>query len=164
MMSDSRSPDPRLPDPQLTFAFEARVDVDRMVHVGGSGADPLLFFPITGGTVHGPRLDGTIIPGGGDWATARGDLVTELEARYLIRADDGAVIDIVNRGFHRAVSQEQLDRMDAGDDFPETEYYYRTSPIFRTDAPQHRWLTHTVFVGMARSEGAQVCIRFFEVA
>ena len=150
-----------LPQPQLEFVFEVRVDVAPMVHVGGSGADALLFFPITGGTVHGPRLHGTVIPGGGDWATDRGDLVTELEARYLIRADDGAVIDIVNRGFHHAASQEQLDRMDAGEDVPESEYYYRTSPMFRTDAPQHRWLTHTVFVGMARTEGTQVCIRFF---
>lgn len=152
-----------LPQPRLEFAFEARVDVDPMVHVGGSGADALLFFPITGGTVSGPRLRGEVLAGGGDWATDRGDLVTELEARYLIRADDGAVIDIVNRGFHRAASQEQLDRMDAGEDVPEDEYYYRTSPMFRTDAPQHRWLTHTVFVGMARTEGTQVCIRFFEL-
>lgn len=153
-----------LPQPQLAFAFEARVDVDPMVHVGGSGADALLFFPITGGTVSGPRLNGTVVPGGGDWATSRSELVTELEARYLVRADDGAVIDIVNRGFHRAVSREQMDLMLAGEDLPEDEYYYRTSPMFRTDAPQHRWLTHTVFVGMARSEGPQVCIRFFELA
>lgn len=146
--------------PQLRFAFEARVDVDPMVHVGGAGADALLFFPITGGTVSGPALSGTVLAGGGDWATARSELVTELEARYLIRADDGAVIDIVNRGFHRA-APEVMARLDAGEDVPESEYYYRTSPMFRTDAPAHRWLTHTVFVGMARAEGAQVCIRFF---
>jgi hypothetical protein len=154
----------RLPDPCLTFAFEVHVDVAPMVPVGGSGTDPLMFFPITGGTVTGPRLNGEVLPGGGDWATGRGDLVTELEARYLVRADDGAVIDIVNRGFHRATSVEQMERMIAGDDIPEDEYYYRTSPMFRTDAPQHRWLTHTVFVGMARSEANQVCIRFFELA
>ena len=163
-MTDPTLPHPHLPEPQLTFAFEARVDVDPMVPVGGRGADALLFFPITGGTVSGPRLTATVLPGGGDWATDRGGLVTELEARYLIRADDGAVIDIVNRGFHRATSQEQMDRMTAGEDVPESEYYYRTSAMFRTDAPQHRWLTHTVFVGMARTEGPQVCIRFFALA
>lgn len=156
--------DRTLPEPQLRFAFEARVDVDPMVRVGGSGQDALLFFPITGGTVHGPRLSGAILPGGGDWATSRSELVTELEARYLIRADDGAVIDIVNRGFHRAASPEQMARLEAGDDVPEDEYYYRTSAMFRTDAPRHRWLTHTVVVGMARAEDAQVCIRFFELA
>jgi hypothetical protein len=152
-----------LPDPQLSFAFEARVDVDPMVYVGGSGTDALLFFPIVGGTVRGPRLNGEIIAGGGDWASARTESVTELEARYLMRADDGAPIDIVNRGFHVA-SSEVMARLQAGEQVPEEEYYYRTSPIFRTDAPAHRWLTHTVFVGMARAEGAQVCLRFFALS
>jgi Protein of unknown function (DUF3237) len=55
-------------------------------------------------------------------------------------------------------------RLEAGEQVPEDEYYYRTSPMFRTDAPQHRWLCQTVFVGMARAEGEQVCIRFFELA
>lgn len=151
-----------LPEPQLRFAFEARVDVAPMVHVGGGGSDALLFFPITGGTVSGPRLSGRVLPGGGDWATARTASVTELEARYLIEADDGAVIDIVNRGFHVA-DEAVLARLDAGETVSEREYYYRTSPMFRTDSSFHRWLTHTVFVGMARAEGTQVCIRFFEV-
>ena len=163
-MTDPTLTHAHLPEPTLRFAFEARVDVDPVVVVGGRGADALLFYPITGGTVTGPRLTATVLPGGGDWATDRGGLVTELEARYLIRTNDDAVIDIVNRGFHRATSQEQMDRMMAGEDLPESEYYYRTSPMFRTDAPQHRWLTHTVFVGMARSEGPQVCIRFFELS
>ncbi len=153
-----------LPNPELSFAFEARVDVDPVIEVGGSGADPLLFYPITGGTVTGPRLNGTVLPGGGDWATGRNELVTELEARYLICADDGAVIDIVNRGFHRATSSDQMALLEQDEFVPEDEYYYRTSPVFRTDAPQHRWLSHTVFVGMARAEGTQVCIRFFELA
>lgn len=156
--------DTALPDPRLTFVFEAVVDVDPMVHVGGRGSDPLIFIPITGGTVCGPRLNGTIIAGGGDWATERSDLVTELEARYLIRADDGAAIDIVNRGFHRAVSHEQMERLTVGEHVPEDEYYYRTSAMFRTDAAAHRWLTHTVVVGMAHAEGERVCIRFFELA
>jgi Protein of unknown function (DUF3237) len=99
-----------LPDPQLSFVFEARVDVAPTVAVGGRGSDALLFFPIVGGSVTGPRLNGTVLPGGGDWATSRSELVTELEARYLIQADDGAVIDIVNRGFHRAESSEQMAR------------------------------------------------------
>ncbi len=158
------APAPDLPDPQLAFVFEARVDVAPMVPVGGSGSDALLFFPIVGGSVMGPSLNGTVLPGGGDWATSRSELVTELEARYLIRADDGAVIDIVNRGFHRAESPEQMARLVAGEPVPEQEYYYRTSAMFRTDAPQHRWLTNTVFVGMARADGAQVCIRFFALA
>ena len=35
--------------------------------------------------------------------------------------------------------------------------------MFTTDAAQHRWLTETVFVGLARQEGMTICIRFFAV-
>ncbi|MFF5081818.1 DUF3237 domain-containing protein [Actinoplanes sp. NPDC000266] len=144
-------------DPQLSFAFEARVDVAETLDIGDGAA----FTPITGGTVDGPRLTGTVLAGGGDWSTTRGP-VTALDAHYLLRADDGTVIDIRNRGFWRA-SPEVDARVEAGEDLPETEYYYRTSPVFRTDAEQHRWLAESVFVGMARGERGQVCIRFFEV-
>jgi hypothetical protein len=150
-----------LPDPRLVFAFEARVDVAESLHVGRGADEVLMFTPITGGTVAGPRLNGVVLPGGGDWSTTRGG-TTELDARYLLRADDGAVIDIVNRGFWRA-GPEIARRVEAGEDLPETEYYYRTSPVFRTDAPAHRRLAESVFVGLARGEGGQVCIRFFEV-
>lgn len=149
----------QLPDPQLTFVFEARVDVAPPRRISQGIDEELWFYPITGGSVSGPRLVGTVIPGGGDWATTRGT-VTELDARYLIEADDGHVIDIVNRGFHRATSAVMA-RIDAGEDVPEEEYYYRTSPVFRADADAQRWLTESVFVGLARSDGSQVCIRFF---
>jgi hypothetical protein len=148
--------------PQLTFAFEARVEVEAPVRVGGPGSgDALTFVAITGGTVTGPGLTGAILPGGGDWYVDRAGVV-ELDARYLVRADDGAVIDVRNRGFWLA-GAEVTARLDAGEPVDEREYYYRTSPVFTTDAPPHRWLTETVFVGLAREEQGTICIRFFAV-
>lgn len=150
--------------PELAFAFEARVDIAPAELIGHAGSAPLGFTPITGGTVSGPRLNGTVIAGGGDWAIARTDVAVDLDARYLIRADDGAVIDIVNRGFWVA-SDEVNARAEAGEPIDPSEYYFRTQPVFRTAAPQHTWLTHTVFVGMAYddSELQQIRIQFFEV-
>ena len=86
----------------------------------------------------------------------------QLEARYLLRADDGAVIDILNRGYFRATPQ-QLARMEAGEDIPEDEpgLYFRTAPVFQTDAPQHRWLAENQFIGMARDDDGHVAVRVF---
>jgi hypothetical protein len=150
-------------DPKLRFAFEVRVDVAPGEHVGNGEGDVLEFVPIIGGAVDGPRLRGTVVPGGGDWSVKRGPLVYELDARYLLRADDGALIDIVNRGFYRTETADAMERMEAGEELPSSEVYFRTSPMFRTDAPQHRWLAETVFVGLARDEAGQICIRFYEV-
>ncbi len=132
-------------EPALRFVFEACVEIADTEHIGHGPGERLAITPITGGTVSGPRLNGSVVPGGGDWSITRGD-VTELDARYVLRADDGALIDVVNRGYYR-----------------DSDGYFRTHPVLRTDAPAHRWLAETVFVGMAREEHGQICIRFFEV-
>ncbi|WP_219417342.1 DUF3237 domain-containing protein [Pseudonocardia nigra] len=149
-------------EPQLTFAFEARVEIAEPLRIGRGLQEELWFTPITGGVVTGPRLTGEVLPYGGDWSVTRGT-ETILDARYLLRADDGGVIDIHNRGVFQAdpgIEQRLL----AGERVDEREYYYRTFPQFQTDAPAHAWLTAKVFVGMARDEDRKVCIRFFELA
>lgn len=148
-------------EPVLEFVFELRVDVAPHQRIGRSVDEELTFTPITGGTVAGPRLNGLVLPGGGDWAVERSH-TSQLEARYLLRADDGAVIDILNRGYYRA-SDEVRARLEAGEDVPEEEYYFRTAPVFQTDAPAHRWLAEHQFVGLARDEDGQVCVRVFLV-
>ena len=149
--------------PRLSFSFEVRADIGPSEHVGNGRGDVLDFTPITGGTVAGPRLRGSVVPGGGDWSVQRGSTVNELDARYLIRAEDGALIDVVNRGYYRTVTADAMARAMAGEELSDSEVYFRTSPVFRTDAPQHRWLAETVFVGLARDDDGQVRIRFFEV-
>lgn len=150
--------------PELEYAFEVRVDVAASERIGHGDGDVLSFTPITGGTVDGPLLRGSVVPGGGDWSVERAKGVIELDARYLLRAQDGALIDIVNRGFFR-IPAELVPRAEAGDRLPEEQVYFRTSPVFRTDAPAHRWLAESVFVGLAGDdhESGQIVIRFFVV-
>lgn len=148
--------------PALDFAFEIRAQVAETLHVGHGDGEVTEFTPIVGGSVDGPLLRGEVLAGGGDWSATRGE-VCELEARYLIRAADGAVIDIVNRGFYRP-KPEAPDQYDGALQVSETGHYYRTSPVFRTDAAAHRWLAETVFVGLARPEGDDVvAIRMYAV-
>ncbi|MFJ4831966.1 DUF3237 family protein [Streptomyces sp. NPDC088747] len=55
------------------------------------------------------------------------------------------------------------DQYDDGLQTSHAGHYYRTSPVFRTDAPAHRWLAGTVFVGLARPEHDVVVIRMYSV-
>ncbi|MDP5183621.1 DUF3237 domain-containing protein [Blastococcus sp. BMG 814] len=153
---------PDLLEPTLTFAFEVRVEVAESIRIGRGPQEEVFFTPITGGVVRGPRLAGEVLPYGGDWSITRPD-GTELDARYLLKAEDGAVIGILNRGFWRADPEVERRAM-AGEPLAETEFYYRTSPMFQTDAEAHQWLTSAVFVGMAREEEGDICIRFYELA
>jgi len=148
-------------EPVLEFAFEIRVDIEPHLRIGRSADEELTFTPISGGTVAGPLLSGEVLPGGGDWAVERSG-TAQLEARYLLRADDGAVIDILNRGYYRA-SADVMARVEGGEDVPEDEYYFRTAPVFQTDAAPHRWLAEHQFIGLARDEDGQVCVRVYVV-
>ncbi|MEJ6488928.1 DUF3237 domain-containing protein [Leucobacter sp. USCH14] len=150
-----------LPAPSLEFVFEIRATIGHDLHVGRGVDEALSFTPVTGGSVHGPALTGEVLSGGGDWAVTR-SATAQLEARYLIRADDGSVIDVLNRGYFRA-TPDLLARMEAGEDLPETTegLYFRTAPVFQTDAPAHRWLAEHQFIGLARDDAGQVCIRVF---
>ena len=148
-------------EPVLEYVFEIRARIDPEHHIGRGPEEKLSFTPVSGGSVAGPRLSGEVLSGGGDWAVERFG-TAQLDARYLIRTDDGSVIDIRNRGYFRA-SADVLARMDAGEDVPEDEpgLYFRTAPVFQTDAPQHRWLAENQFVGLARDEDGHVCVRVF---
>lgn len=148
-------------EPRLEYAFELRVDIAPHLPIGRSADEDLSFTPITGGTVAGPLLNGVVLPGGGDWAVERSG-TSQLEARYLLQADDGAVIDILNRGYYRA-SAAVMARVEAGENVPEDEYYFRTAPVFQTDAAAHRWLAEHQFLGLARDEDGQVCVRVWVV-
>ncbi|WP_436772570.1 DUF3237 domain-containing protein [Yinghuangia sp. YIM S09857] len=148
--------------PALDFVFEIRAQVSETLHIGHGDGETTEFTPIVGGGVSGPRLTGKVLAGGGDWSSTRGE-VCELEARYLVQADDGTVIDIVNRGFYHPAPNGP-DQYDGGIKVSEAGHYYRTSPVFRTDAPAHRWLAETVFVGLARPDGDDVvAIRVYAV-
>ncbi|MFB4320498.1 DUF3237 domain-containing protein [Actinomadura sp. 21ATH] len=149
--------------PALTFAFEIRADLSPSLHIGHGDGESTDFTPIIGGTVEGPMLRGKVLPGGGDWSSTRGR-ICQLDARYLLQADDGAVIDIVNRGYYHEEESAGPDQYDGDLQVAKAGIYYRTSPTFRTDAPDHRWLAQTVFVGLARPAGVDehaVAIRMY---
>ncbi|MDI2124804.1 DUF3237 domain-containing protein [Yinghuangia seranimata] len=149
--------------PVLEFAFEVRVFLAPARHIGHGAGEATEFVPITGGTVEGPRLNGTVLPGGGDWCDNRGG-VYQLDARYLIETDDGAVIDITNRGYYHEEDPTSPAQYDGDLQVAEAGVYYRTAPVFRTDAPAHLWLARTVFIGLARGDDSEVAIRFYAVS
>jgi hypothetical protein len=153
---------PNLPDPELEFVFEIRVDTAEEIPVRTAPGNELGFIPITGGVVSGPRFTGSVVPNsGGDWAAHVGD-TWHLDARYALQHDDGSVVEIWNTGYYRATAEQEA-RIAAGEAVPEAEYYYRCAPRFSTDASQHLWLPAHQFVGLIRNDAGQICIRVFLV-
>ena len=53
---------------------------------------------ILGGTVRGPKLDGRVLPGGADWQIIRSDGAADIQARYTIETEAGALVMVNSEG------------------------------------------------------------------
>lgn len=152
------------PEPRLAFAFQADVLLGEIQELGTVDGVRRRIVPIVGGTVAGPRLAATVLPGGADWQGIRpGDGLTRVWARYWIKAADGAVIGIENAGIRRAPAAA-MQRLMAGDAVLPTAYYFRTTPQFEVGNGPHRWLNETVFVGVGARMHDRAIIRVYAVS
>jgi hypothetical protein len=135
--------------PKVEYAFTVVAQLDALRQAGTSYEGEHRFYPIVGGTFEGRDLHGEVMPGGGDWQTVRPDGMIVLDARYALRTDDGAVIQVYNRGLVR-VSEPLL----------------RTSAQFVAPTGRHDWLNKFIFVGTVKVPDGRidhVRVDFFKV-
>jgi hypothetical protein len=132
-------------------AFTARVTLGSPIVIGHGPEGLRRFVPITGGTVDGPQLTGTVLGVGGDSQVVRADEVLAVEARYVIRTHDGVTIDVIARLAAGAVVAPQ-------------EYYFRTVAQF--EAPlgsPYDWLNRSLFLGTAERRIDAAIVHFHRV-
>ena len=145
---------------ELSHVFTAHVDIGAPLELGPVGTGRRRIIPITGGSVSGPRLTATILPGGADWQIVRANGTAEVVARYTLRAEDGTLISVINTGLRRG-TPEVLARLAAGEPVDPSEYYFRTSPVFDVTAGPHGWLAENIFVATGERQATQVVIKVF---
>ena len=145
--------------PQLVFAFEETVALGDGIPVGPTPFGVRNIVPITGGTFSGPGngagIKGTIIPGGWDWQLGLPNGCAAIKADYMLKTDDGVVINVINTG--------KL----CGPREGEVAVPNYTTPVFEAPLGKYEWLGRTSFIGTL--EGATfdgkpaVRIRFYRV-
>jgi hypothetical protein len=143
--------------------FDIDVDLEPAQAVGQTPAGGRSIILIKAGTVSGPKLIGTVLPGGGDWLMTRSDGVGELDVRLTMKADDGGLIYMTYRGILKA-APEIFGRVFSGQDVPLSEYYFRTTPRFETSAEPHAWLNSRICVGVGAFGPNKVAYRVFGVS
>ena len=153
--------------PDLEFAFEARVDLGPVIEVGRVPQGERRIIPIIGGTFEGSGPDGSgfrgrVLNHGADWQIVRPDGLTEIDTRYALETDSGAVVYIVNRGIRHG-APEVMARLRAGQPVDSSEYYFRTVPSFETAAPELAWMMRSIFIATAEREPGSVLIQFWRV-
>ena len=148
--------------PSLQFLYTSSVEVETPLELGKSPYGERRIINIKGGAFSGPRLSGRVLPGGADWQIIRYDSITEVEARYTLETDDGALIYVSNWGLRHG-PKEVMERLAAGEKVDASEYYFRTTPIFETGAPRYKWLNGLVAIAAGQRLANKVIITVYEV-
>jgi hypothetical protein len=151
-----------LPSPTLTFVTELRIKVAKPVDVGDVPAGRRRVIEILGGDFDGPLLKGTIIPGGADWQIIRRDDVAQLEAKYMLKTEDGVLVYISNTGLRHG-PPDVMRKLSAGEPVPPESYYFWTTPVFETSAPQYEWLQKHIFIAQGIRHPDRVVVRVWRV-
>lgn len=108
---------------EFLFHMSATLAPPSVVPGGPQGTRVIV--PITGGTVTGPKVNGTVDALGADWLTMRADGTAQLDVRALIRTTDGAVIHTTYKGIMAPT---------------DTGRRITTAPLFETGDEKYLWL------------------------
>ena len=148
---------PRLPaPPELLPMTTLRIGVAPLVSLGAAPCGERRFVPLGRGTAEGPELSGTVLDGGVDWQTLRGDGVLEIAAHYVIRTADGALIEVTSQGL-RYGPADAMAQLARGEAVPRETYFFRTQMRFQTGAPA--WLHLNRVMALAVGERTADAVR-----
>ena len=111
---------------QSEYLMELVLDGQPIIDTGHTNIAPL-----AGGTFSGPRIRGTVLPGGADWITMVNGH-RNLDVRITLLTDDDAHIYMTYRGM---VAQTNRG------------LYWRITPMFQTASEKYDWINHIVCVG-----------------
>lgn len=142
---------PEVSAPTTELVMELKVLIGPPVNIGKSDHGSRRFIPITGGTFEGRGIKGEVMAGGADWQLTRQDGITEIEAIYAIKTDDGQVIAVENWGVLAPAAGAKP--------------YVRTNPRFQAPEGKYDWLNKRLFTGSITPspQGDFVLIRVFQI-
>ena len=108
---------------------------------------------VTGGRFFGQRINGIVLPGGGNWSRAGrlGDTasVGTFDARAVWQTDDGDLIYLSYTG--RNIIPDDVRATFADPAVPDADpsrYYLRIAPVFETASKTYGWLNGVLAVGV----------------
>jgi len=127
--------------------FVMKVGVDHIHKIGGAAGIDRRVGEMLAGRFEGERLSGDVLTGGADWQIVRADGAVLLDARVVLRTDDGAEIAMDYSGI-RSGSADVIARLGRGEPVDPADYYFRIVPRFATSDPRYEWLNRILSVGI----------------
>jgi Protein of unknown function (DUF3237) len=142
--------------------FVMRLDVRKMLIIGATPGGVRRIGVVPGGSFEGDRLSGEVLDGGSDWQVVRGDGVTTLNVRLVLKTADDALIGMTYQGVRHG-PPEVLDKIARGEAVDPTSYYFRISALFETSALKYDWMNRIIAVGIGHRQVSGPIYSVFEV-
>ena len=117
---------------------------------------------IVGGSFDGPRLRGTVLPGGGGWIILRRDDVLDIEVRIVLETDDRQTIYMHWKGFRHG-PKDVIDRLNRGETVDPSSYYFRTTPYFETSSETYSWMNRICSIATGSRNASGRTLEVFQV-
>jgi Protein of unknown function (DUF3237) len=146
--------------PELRPLCRIDCEVGALVSLGDAPGGERRVVPLLGGTVSGPALNGRIVEGGADWQWRRADGVLEISAHYVVRAEDGALVEVRSEGLRHG-PPELMEALGRGEAVPASAYFFRTFVRFTTGAAAWQHLNRTMAVARGSREARRVLLDLF---
>jgi hypothetical protein len=147
---------------ETRYVFTITAHIGAVTTAGETGHGVRRIIPITGGMVKGPGLNGKVCPFGADFQIIRPNELIELEAKYALETDDGALVYVENKGI-RFGPVDLLQKLKGGEPVDPKLIYFRTVPKFETGHQKYRWLMENLFIGSAARHADRVIIDVHQV-
>ncbi len=157
-MSSTQHP----PEPGLELFACLAVELGPVREMGTGRGGVRRIIPIIGGTVTGPHLNGRVLAVGADWQTVFSDGLAELDTRYALETDDGAVIEIINYGLRHG-PPEVMARLAAGERVDPDSYYMRTHARLESGHKDYLWVNRLLFVGTGIRLASAVHVNLYKI-
>ncbi|HEY1312072.1 MAG TPA: DUF3237 domain-containing protein [Pseudolabrys sp.] len=119
-------------------------------------------FRFDSGNFEGPKLKGTVLPGGGGTALTRHDDVLEIEARLTLETNDNEKIYMTWKGLRHG-PKDTIDRVNRGEIVDPGTYYFRTTPYFETGSQKYAWLNGICSIATGSREASGRTIQVFQI-
>lgn len=150
------------PPPALLPMTRVHCEVGALVSLGPGKHGERRYVPLGAGTVGGPELNGSLVEGGVDWQVKRSDGVLDIAAHYLIRTDDGALIEVQSEGMRHGPA-DVMARLARGEAVPRDAYFFRTIMRFQTGAPQWLHLNKVLALACGQREATRVVLDVYRI-
>jgi len=141
---------------------QVRCEVGELVSLGAAKYGERRYVPLLGGTVAGPEINGRIVEGGVDWQVNRADGVLDIAAHYVIRADDGGLVEVQSDGMRHG-PVDVMARLARGEVVAGSEYFFRTLMRFQSGAQAWQHLNKVLAIAVGQRDAKLVRLDVYRI-